>query len=1623
MNHSRTGAWRKSFLFFVIALFSAANVIGQQADKTIFSIERNKYDNSPTTITFTQATGWHDDQAQEIFKKYLGVDGIDNTMVPVYSTTTKSGVTAKRYNQYYKGVMVEYASYSMTSKNSFVDFITGNFYNIDKPISTSPAIPEADAFSRALTFVGADKYMWQDPKEEQRIKNFYHKADTSFLPHGVLKLIEDFHSGTNDRKLHLAWSFNIYAKFPLSRQVVFIDAVTGKVLHTNSLIKNTAASGLSAYSAVVPFQTSNLGTTYELFDSTRGNGVHTLSMNNGTDYTLATEYTSATNTWPTGPGEDIALDAHWGAEVVYDYWKTVQGRLSYDNADGILLQYVHYDVGFNNAFWDGTEMSYGDGTGCGSGFDPLTSLDVTGHEIGHGVCQYTAGLVYASESGALNEAFSDCWGATIEAWGDPHEVDAIAKSTWAIGEEITCGSPMRRMDFPKIKNQPDTYGGVNWFNVLGCTPGGGNDQCGVHKNSGVMNKWYYLVVAGGSGTNDNSNTYNVTGIGFSEAANILYQTELVLSSTADYSLMRATSISTATTLYGMCSPEVITVTNAWYAVGVGAAYVQYPANITGTTNICIGATVTLSDATPLGTWSSGALAIATVDASGNVTGLAAGVAPITYSVGAGCDAITTVTVNAFPSATITPAPTTFFCAGNTALLTATTGAGLTYQWKLGGGNIPGATNQVYTAGVAGNYTVVVGNAAGCRNTSAVTAVSSVALPSATITPSSSTTFCAGSNVLLNAPSGAGYIYQWQLSGSPIPGATDITYAAGVAGPYSLVVTNASGCFATSAPTTIVVNPLPMPITGPTTLCVTLTTTLNDASVPGTWTSSNPAIASVGTGTGIVTGVGAGSANITFTVGTGCFVSTPVLVNPLPLPITGTADVCLGLATALSETIPGGSWTSSNTGIATIGSGSGTVSGLAVGTATMTYTLGVGCFAVADVTVNPLPAAITGTSVVCVGATTSLSDVSPGGVWSSGNPAVATVGSAGDVTGVSGGTANITYTIPTGCIATNTVTVNSVSAASISGPSGVCFGQSVSLSDPVLGGVWSSSNPSVAIVNPSGSVIGASVGSAIISYAVTNPCGTDVAVALMTVNPLPVVAPVTGSLSVCSGHTSSLADATPSGAWSSSNTSIATISSSGIVSAILLGTTNINYTVTSSSGCIAAATAVFNVTSPVTITVTAAGPTSFCTGASVLLNSSTGAGYTYQWKKNGAIISGATTVAYTASTTGNYAMLATLPGGCNATSAPVAVNVNPASVVVPAVNISASAGPVFCSGVSPVTFTASAVNGGSSPVFQWYLNSVATVSGITYSLPSPATGDVITCVLTSDAACAYPVTASRSDTISIGTPHTPSLSIAQSRTDICMGDTVTFSAVPVYGGTAPTYLWTLNSVFVGTAPAFRYAPANGDRLTCTMASNYPCVVTTAATASYRVTVQPVIPNSITISTHQLHIAPGVEDTFVAVAPFAGSAPAYQWRINGVPIPGATGSVFITSTLTNGQVVSCEVTSSNPCVFPRTELSIGDTISVWATGVRSVNNHNSIELLPNPNNGAFTLKGKLNGASEEKVNIIVSDVLGQKVYQSDASVLNGILNEKIMLDNVLANGMYTVTVTTGAGSVVFRMILDK
>ncbi|MFD2519221.1 M4 family metallopeptidase [Salinimicrobium flavum] len=300
--------------------------------------------------------------------------------------------------------------------------------------------------------------------------------------------------------------------------------------------------------------------------------------------------------------DDIALDAHWGAEVVLDYWKQKHNRLSYDNKGTKIFNYVHYGDAYDNAFWNGTAMTYGDGsyqggTNPNGSFAPLTSMDVCAHEIGHGVCEFTADLVYARESGAMNEGFSDIWAAAAEYYVLTEIDGSLEYDPWGIGEQIDerdgglpAGSSdsraLRWMDDPKAEGAPDSYGGENWKDPECDTPSLANDQCGVHTNSGVLNKWYYFLVTGSGQAfspgyqkqsaddkvTDAGNTYSVEGIGFEKASQIAYLAETMLSPNAKFAEMRATSILVAQTLYGISSPEEQSTTNAWHAVDVGEAY-------------------------------------------------------------------------------------------------------------------------------------------------------------------------------------------------------------------------------------------------------------------------------------------------------------------------------------------------------------------------------------------------------------------------------------------------------------------------------------------------------------------------------------------------------------------------------------------------------------------------------------------------------------------------------------------------------------------------------------------------------------------------------------------------------------------------------------------------------------------------------------------------------------------------------------------------------------------------------------------------------------------------------------------------------------------------------------------
>lgn len=534
----------------------------------------------------------------------------------------------KRYQQYFRDVKVEHGQYVSLSKGRQPANLSGAFYAIDEQMRTTPSISEEQALALAMQSIGAQQYIWEYIDQYRNginapaIAAELNKAYSEHYPEAELVIVDDY--STPELDLDLAYKFNIYAAEPLSRDYVYVNAHTGNIMLKDAIIKHANASVQTRYNGIQTIGTSlvtqvnlnppHIGSTqhYVLWDQDRGSGIRTYDMNTigGLPvsmpllYELAMDFADDDNIWtlsehvldpaPTveeGINDDIAWDAHWGASIVYDYWKYRHNRLSFDGEDSAINSYVHYGEGYDNAFWNGSAMTYGDGSykdlGVTSvaGFSPLTSMDVCAHEIGHGVCEFTANLVYQRESGAMNEGFSDIWAAAVEAYvEDRFSNQSFDYKPWGIGEQIdqrdghgNLDKALRWMDDPKIAGDPDTYGGDNWVNPECGEPTLVNDYCGVHTNSGVLNKWYYLLTAGSGqapddGVNDLGNTYSVTGLGFAKSELIAFGTEVQLTPNATFAEARAASIAYVRAVYGPCSNEEMSVTNAWYAVGVGPAF-------------------------------------------------------------------------------------------------------------------------------------------------------------------------------------------------------------------------------------------------------------------------------------------------------------------------------------------------------------------------------------------------------------------------------------------------------------------------------------------------------------------------------------------------------------------------------------------------------------------------------------------------------------------------------------------------------------------------------------------------------------------------------------------------------------------------------------------------------------------------------------------------------------------------------------------------------------------------------------------------------------------------------------------------------------------------------------------
>lgn len=490
--------------------------------------------------------------------------------------TDEIGFEHHRYQLTYNQIPILGSIIIVHLKDEKLHSLNGEVFNLLN-INHVPVLNEKKALEFALDSIHAITYKWQLPEEEMMLKELKNDSNATWYPKAELMYVPkniDF----NTNLFYLSYHFKVYANEPLIAENIYIDASNGEIIARENLIHTTNVTGSANtfYSGTQTIKTdSTAPNSYRLRETTRGNGVYTLNLRKGTSYGAAVDFTDSNNVWNNYNvnKDEVATDCHWGAGKTYDYYKSKFNRNSYDNNNARINSYVHYSSNYDNAFWNGLYMTYGDG----SSFKPLTSLDVCGHEITHAVTSNSANLIYSYESGALNESFSDIFGNAIERYGKP------SNYSWMIGEEITySGTGLRNMLNPKLKGHPRCYKSTNWYY-------GSGDNGGVHLNSGVQNWWFYLITEGGSGTNDAANSYKVDSLGIIKAEQIAYRNlTTYLTPSSQYSDARFYSIRAAVDLYGDCSKEVIAVTNAWYACNVGAKYdsASVKANFIADTIVC-----------------------------------------------------------------------------------------------------------------------------------------------------------------------------------------------------------------------------------------------------------------------------------------------------------------------------------------------------------------------------------------------------------------------------------------------------------------------------------------------------------------------------------------------------------------------------------------------------------------------------------------------------------------------------------------------------------------------------------------------------------------------------------------------------------------------------------------------------------------------------------------------------------------------------------------------------------------------------------------------------------------------------------------------------------------------------
>ncbi len=574
----------------------------------------------------------------------------------------------------------------------------------------------------------------------------------------------------------------------------------------------------------------------------------------------------------------------------------------------------------------------------------------------------------------------------------------------------------------------------------------------------------------------------------------------------------------------------------------------------------------------------------------------------------------------------------------------------------------------------------------------------------------------------------------------------------------------------------------------------------------------------------------------------------------------------------------------------------------------------------------------------------------------------------------------------------------------------------------------------------GAITGAGTYSVLAQNATTGCVQTMTGSANVVINPLPVVYNVTGGGNYCAGGAGVVVNIDNSQAGVNYQLYVGTTATgapvAGTGAAVSFGsyTTAGTYGVTAinaTTGCVNNMAGSANIgiyTLPTIYSVTGGG--SYCAGGVGVTIGLGGSSTTVNYQ----LYNGATAIGTAISGTGSpldfglktmagiYTVMATdAATSCVSNmAASAAVVVTP--LVTPSISMATATTAEICAGTT-VTYTTAVVNGGTAPMYEWYVN--GTSAGVTASAYSytPADADSVAVVLTSDVACVTTATATTSMIIDVLPNVLPYASITASPNDtLCEGTPVILSVTTENGGTMPTLTWWRNSAIAATGTTYSFTPADDDAVVLSLTSNAPC--RTADVVYSNVIAMQVDESYLPIvnigAVPGLNIAAGQPVTFTAFVGAAGSTPTYKWAVNNVVVAGATNATFTTSNLNNKDSVSCMVKGSGVCGREGFNTVI---MNVVANGVIDAAAYNNLSVVPNPTSGEIRLNGAAGYTVGEQINITITNVLGQTVYTNKVVVKNGSINERIVLGNNLADGTYMLRVNGTSGSKVFHIVLKR